>query len=255
MNDKLKISSIIIAKNEENNIATCLKSQLQCIDEIIVLVDKTSTDKTLEIVRSFKVRYETVEWMGYAKTKQYAVSLATNDWILWIDSDEALTAGLCNELKKFKEEKPQFVAYSVPRKAYFLGKWIKHSGWYPGRVTRLFNKEKASFSESDVHEHLLVNGSTGELKNDIEHYTDPSIEHYFHKFNRYTSLAAEELRKKNKKAGLNDILIRPVFLFLKMYIIRKGFLDGLHGFVLAIFSATYVFTKYCKLWELNNKKE
>lgn len=255
MKEKLKISSIIIAKNEEHNITLCLESQLKCIDEIIVLVDKTSTDKTLEIVKSFNVRYETVEWMGYAKTKQYAVSLASNKWILWIDADEALTSALSDELLKFKEIEHQNSAYSVPRKAYFLGKWIKHSGWYPGRVTRLFNKDKASFSESDVHEQLLVNGSTGELKNDIEHYTDPSIEHYFQKFNRYTSLAAEELKRKNKKAGLNDILIRPVFLFFKMYIIRKGFLDGLHGFVLAIFSATYVFTKYCKLWELNKKKE
>ncbi len=255
MKNELKISSIIIAKNEEHNILRCIESQLNCVDEIIVLIDNETTDNTLNIVQSYNVKYEIVGWMGYAKTKQYAVSLSTNDWIFWIDADETLTAGLCNELKKFKEEKPQFVAYSVPRKAYFLGKWIKYSGWYPGRVMRLFNKNNASFSESDVHEHLIVNGITGELKNDLEHYTDPSIEHYFQKYNRYTSLAAKELQRKNKNSSLSDILVRPVFLFLKMYIIRKGFLDGLHGFILAIFSATYVFTKYSKLWELNNKKE
>ena len=255
MKEKIKISSIIIAKNEENNITRCIESQLNCIDEIIVIVDSGSTDKTLDLIKSYNIKYEVVDWMGYAKTKQYAVSLTSNKWILWIDADESLTHALSDELKKFKETEPQYSAYSLPRKAFFLGKWIKHSGWYPGRVTRLFNKENAYFSDSDVHEHLIVNGNTGELKNDIDHYTDPSIEHYFHKFNRYTTLAAEELNRKNRKAGLNDILIRPVFLFFKMYIIRKGFLDGLHGFILAIFSATYVFIKYSKLWELNHKKE
>jgi hypothetical protein len=111
-----------------------------------------------------------------------------------------------------------------------------------------------NFNEREVHENLKVDGEIGYLKNDLNHYTDPSIEHYFSKFNLYTSLAAKELNDKGKTAGLNDILLRPVFLFLKMYIFRLGFLDGLHGFILAIFSSAYVFTKYCKLWELNRAK-
>ncbi len=247
----IKLSSIIIAKNEESNIARCIESQLNCVDEIFVLVDNTTTDNTLEIIKSYgNVKYRTVEWQGYAKTKQLAVSLVSYDWIIWIDADEALTAELKNELLKFKESKPSFPAYSIPRKAYFLGKWIKHSGWYPGRVTRLFNQQKAYFNNKDVHENLHIEGETGKLNADLEHYTDPSISHYFFKFNNYTTLAADELLKKGKKFSVSDILIRPIFIFIKMYFIKRGFLDGLQGFILAVFSSAYVFTKYSKLWEL-----
>jgi len=251
----VKISSIIIAKNEELNIRRCIESQLKCIDEIIVVVDENSNDNTYEIVKSFpKTKCEKAEWWGYAKTKQHAVSLTSNDWILWIDADEAVTPGLSNELIKFKESSPISSAYSIPRLAYFLGRWIKHSGWYPGRVVRLFDKNKASFSEKDVHEDLIVSGETGELQNNLEHYTDPSIKHYFEKFNNYTSLAAEELKRNNKIFHISDIILRPVFIFIKMYFIKLGFLDGVQGFILAIFSSAYVFTKYSKFWELNNKK-
>jgi hypothetical protein len=184
MKNSIKISSIIIAKNEERNIRRCIESQLECIDEIIVLVDDKSGDKTLDIVQSFPKVHTVI-----------------------------------------------------------------------GRVIRLFKKDEVRFSDKEVHEDLIVNGATGKLKNNVEHFTDPSIFHYFEKFNRYTTLAAEELKKKNRKAGLNDILLRPFFIFIKMYFIKRGFLDGIHGFILATFSSLYVFTKYCKLWELDNKKD
>ncbi|GBD90267.1 glycosyl transferase family 2 [bacterium BMS3Abin04] len=254
MKAALKISSIIIAKNEAENISRCIESQINCIDEIIVLIDKDSNDKTTEIVKSFpKVKWEIIEWMGYGKTKQYGVDKSENEWILWIDADEAITPELATELNNFKCSTPSFNAYKIARKAYFLGKWIKHSGWYPGYVARLFNKKFARFSLSEVHEHLLVDGTLGKLNNDLEHYTDPNIFHYYEKFNRYTSLAASELEAKGKSAKLNDLLIRPFFIFIKMYILKRGFLDGIQGFILAVFSANYVFTKYSKLWELKNK--
>lgn len=246
----MKLSSIIIAKDEEKNIGRCIQSQVNCIDEIVVLIDELSKDSTLEIVKSFpSVKYEVVKWKGFSATKKYAVTLTSNEWILWIDADEALTAGLVEELKSFKKDTPQFCAYSFPRKANFLGRWIMHSGWYPAKVTRLFNKNRATFSESDVHEHLVVAGKTGNFNNDIEHYTDPDIKHYFEKFNKYTTLAAEELDRKGKTFKVSDIVIRPAVIFLKMFFIKKGFLDGIQGFILAMFSSTYVFTKYCKLWE------
>jgi glycosyltransferase involved in cell wall biosynthesis len=258
-----KISSIIIAKDEEYNIARCIESQINCIDEIIVLVDEKSADKTAEIVRSYvdsntgnKIIYTDIKWMGYSKTKQYAVTLTSNEWVLWIDADEEITSELSKEIIKFKNSIPQFSAYSIPRKAFFLGKWIRHSGWYPGRVLRLFDKNKVKFSEKNVHEHLIVEGKTGNLNNDINHYTDPNIHHYFAKFNRYTTLAAEELFNNGNSFLISDITIRPVFIFIKMYLIKKGFLDGMQGFILALFSSAYVFTKYCKLWELEkNAKE
>ncbi len=246
----MTISSIIIAKDEEKNIGRCIQSQVNCIDEIIVLIDDRTKDSTQGIVKSFpKVKYEIVKWMGFSQTKKYAVSLTSNDWILWIDADEALTPGLAQELIEFKKSVPKYDSYSFPRKANFLGRWIMHSGWYPGRVTRLFNKNKISFSDNEVHEHLIITGQTGRLKNDLEHYTDPDIKHYFEKFNSYTTLAADELLKKGKSFKISDLIVRPFAIFIKMFIIKKGFLDGVEGFILAMFSSAYVFTKYCKLWE------
>lgn len=252
----MKLSSIIIAKNEELNIEKCLRSQVDCIDEIIVIIDKESTDKTEAIVKKFSgVKYFILEWQGYSRTKQHAVSLTANDWVLWIDADEAITPQLKEELINFKNSVPKLNAYSVKRRSYFLGRWIKNSGWYPGWVTRLFNKNFVSFSENDVHEHLMVNGEKGILNNDLEHFTDPTISHYFQKYNKYTSLAAEEMHKKGKNFSLLDVTLRPFIIFIKMYILKAGFLDGLQGFILAAFSSAYVFTKYSKLWELNRKEK
>ncbi len=254
MNGELKISSIVIAKNEEQNIARCIESQLNCVDEIIVFVDETTTDKTLEIARNFaKVKAETVRWRGFAKTKQAAVKKACYDWIFWIDADEAVSEELCKSLNEFKNKKPVFDVYKIPRKANFLGKWIKHGGWYPAYVARLFNKNKVSFNLNEVHEGLDFTGRTGILNGDLLHFTDPNIFHYFEKFNRYTTLAANELaEKKGKKTSALDIFFRPSFLFFKMFILKAGILDGFHGFILAVFSSFYVFVKYLKVWEINN---
>jgi glycosyltransferase involved in cell wall biosynthesis len=256
MNINLKLSSVIIAKNEELNICRCIESQADCIDEIIVLVDDASKDKTYDIAKAYSsVIVQKVKWMGYSETKKYGISLSSNDWILWIDADESITPELGKEINEFKKSVPAFNAYSVPRRAYFLGKWIKHSGWYPGRVTRLFNKNEVNLNNNAVHEQLEIIGVIGKLNHDLEHYTDPSIHHYFEKFNNYTSLAASELFARRKRFSILDILLRPAGIFVKMYFIKAGFLDGIHGFILAVFSASYVFTKYCKLWELERNKK
>ncbi|MFH0736048.1 MAG: glycosyltransferase family 2 protein [bacterium] len=249
-----KLSAIIIAKNEEANIKRCIKSLINCIDDIVVIVDNSSTDNTLEVVNSFNVNCIRADWMGYAKTKEFAIDKTKYNWILWIDADECLTEELKTELTKLKNTKTENTAFKVARKAYFLGRWIKHCGWYPGYVPRLFNKNESSFNNNQVHEQLITNGPIGVLKNDLEHYTDPNIYHYFEKFNKYTTLAANEMDIKSKKINRTDIILRPLFLFVKMYFFRLGFLDGFPGFVLSVFSANYVFTKYCKLWELNNYK-
>ena len=255
MVENIKISSIIIARDEETNIARCIKSQINVVDDIVVIIDSRTKDQTMQIASSFQnVNCEIVDWKGYAGTKIYALSKTKYDWVLWIDADEEITPELAEELKQFKQSALEYHAYDAARRAFFLGKWIKHSGWYPARVTRLFNKKYVSFNEKEVHEHLKVEGVVGKLQNDLNHYTDPSIEHYFTKYNSYTSLAAKELFEKGNRATVIDILIRPIFLFCKMYIFRLGFLDGLHGLILAVFSSSYVFTKYCKLWELNRER-
>jgi len=254
MSEAIKISSIIIAKDEEANIARCIKSQMDCIDEIIVIIDSKTTDKTEEIVKSYPiVKYEVKDWMGYSKTKQYAIEKTSNEWIFWIDADEAIRPELVKEIQVLKKSVPEYSVWSVARRAYFLDKWIRHSGWYPGRVERFFNKNKAVFSDSDVHEHLLYEGDCGRFRNDLDHFTDPNIFHYFEKFNKYTSLAAVQLQKKEKKVKLTDIIIRPLYMFIKMYFIRRGIMDGTHGFILAMLSSAYVFTKYAKLWEIKVK--
>jgi glycosyltransferase involved in cell wall biosynthesis len=251
MKNDIKISSIVIAKDEEKNIKNCIESQLNCIDEIIVFVDSKSKDKTKEIAESYsKVICKITDWEGYAKTKQNAADIASNDWIFWIDADETITKELSDEINNFKKREKEEVVFDVARRAYFLGRWIKHSGWYPGRVERLFNKNFVKFSENNVHEYLVYTGKVGHLKNDLNHFTDPSIEHYFEKFNRYTTLAAADLVNKKKSFKVTDIILRPFFIFIKMYFFKLGFLDGIQGFILASFSSAYVFTKYCKLWEL-----
>jgi len=257
MNKPVKISSITIARDEEGNIPRLIESLLKCIDEIIILVDERTTDKTFEIARNFpKVKVKLVRWHGFAQTKQLAVELASNRWIFWIDADELISEELSKSLMEFKNSFPAFPVYKVARKANFLGKWIKHGGWYPAYVTRLFDKEKTSFNEKDVHEGLDFNGKVGILRGDLLHFTDPTIEHYFNKFNIYTTIAARELGgKKGKRATAADILIRPLFLFFKMFILKGGILDGFHGFVLAAFSSFYVFVKYLKIWEINNRKK
>lgn len=252
----MNLSSIIIARDEEENIKRCIESQQGVIDDIVVLVDSRTADKTFQIASAYSnVNCEIVEWKGYGATKNYALTKTKYEWVLWIDADEELTKELAEELINFKNTTPAFYSYYVARRAYFLGKWIKHCGWYPAYVIRLFNKNYVRVDEKSVHEKLIVEGKSGYLKYDLNHYTDPSIEHYFNKFNLYTTLAAQELFSQSKKATIRDILLRPIFLFIKMYIFKLGFLDGLHGFILSVFSSAYVFTKYCKLWELNRNKQ
>lgn len=243
----IKISAIVITKNEENNIEACLQSILWA-DEIII-VDSESMDETIALARRFTEKIFVKPWMGFAAAKQFALSQCRNDWVLWLDADERVLPELAEEIQQTVSNTPIHAAFTVARRAYFVGRWIKHSGWYPGRVARLFDKRKANFNSAAVHEGLDIHGSIGSLRHDLLHFTDPDIYHYFTKYNRYTSLAADESYRKGKRARLSDLIIRPGWLFIKMYFVRLGFLDGVQGLMLALFSSSYVFTKYAKLWE------
>jgi glycosyltransferase involved in cell wall biosynthesis len=243
-----RLSVVTIALNEERNIVDCLES-VRWADELIV-VDSGSTDRTVELARQHGATVMQVQWRGYGATKNDALKHATGDWILWLDADERVTPELAEEIRdRLQEDSVSLAGYSVARRAYFLGKWIKHSGWYPSRVTRLFRRKAGHFTETQVHEQLHLEGALGTLQNDLLHYTDPDLFHYFQKFNNYTSLAANDMVTAGKKFSLYDVIVRPPFIFFKMFILRRGFLDGLHGFILAFVSMTYVFVKYAKLWE------
>ena len=245
-----RLSALIITRNEAHNLPDCLAT-LNWVPEIVI-VDAESEDGSAALAREFTDKVFVRPWQGYVPAKNFALANCTGDWVLWIDADERVTPELRQEICGLLAQPPACVGYEIPRLANFLGKWIMHGGWYPGYVLRLFRRHGARFNERFVHEGVEVNGKTGRLQNHLLHYTDPHLEHYFEKFNRYTSLAAEELQRQGRRFHWWDLLLRPSWFFLRMYIFKTGFLDGLAGFILARLSAAYVFTKYAKLWEAEN---
>jgi len=248
------VAVLILARNEEHNIVECLKS-VAWADERIV-VDSGSKDHTVERAIPLATQVLQLPWRGFGETKNDALAYTRRSWVLWLDADERITPEGGEEIRTIVRSPSQpFAAYEVARRAYFLGTWIRHCGWYPSRVTRLFRRSAGTFSRSSVHEHLEIDGPIGRLHNDILHYTDPDLYHYFAKFNRYTSLAAVDMKARGRRAGVPDLLFRPPFMFLKMYVLRLGFLDGMHGFLLSLASSAYVFAKYAKLWESLRDKE
>jgi glycosyltransferase involved in cell wall biosynthesis len=245
-----RLSVITLTLNEERNITECLES-VRWADELIV-VDSGSTDRTEELARLYTPLVITVPWRGYGAARNAALTQATGDWILWLDADERVTPALAGEIRRYVDhDVAEIAGYAIARRAYFCGKWIRHCGWYPSRVVRLFRRGSGSFSETNVHEQLILRGTAAHASNDLLHFTDPDLQHYFTKFNLYTSLAARDMREAGRRFRLWDLLVRPAYQFFKMYVLRLGALDGLHGFILCAVSAAYVFVKYAKLWELN----
>lgn len=243
-----KLSVIIITFNEEKNIIECLES-VKWADEIVI-VDAESQDQTIKLARKYTDKIIVRKWDNFSSAKSFALKQTTNNWILSIDADERVTPELMDEILEIlscDSDKP--FAYDIARKSYFLKKWIKHCGWYPNYVTRLFRKDKARYSSSSVHERVIVEGKTGVLKNYLIHFTDDSLWHYFNKFNYYTTLSARDMSIAGKTIRIDQLIFRPIFTFIRMYFFKLGFLDGIHGFILCTLSSFYVFTKYAKLWE------
>ena len=249
-----KLSVIVITRNEEPNIVDCLES-VRWADEIVV-VDGESEDKTAELARRFTEKVFVRRWEGYGASKNFALQHCTSDWVFWLDADERVTKDLRSEIQFVVDQGvTSAVGYEFPRKAFFLGKWIRHCGWYPGYVIRLFKRGSGHFSDHKVHEKLEIDGKVEKLRSDLLHYTDPNLRHYFEKFNRYTTLAAEELSGGGARFGVGQLVFRPAWVFVRMYFVKLGFLDGIQGFILSVLSACYVFTKYAKLWEVSSSNE
>lgn len=245
----MSLSVIIIARNEARRIETCLQSA-RFADEI-VLVDSGSTDDTVAIARKYTDRVIETQWHGYGPTRQLALENATRDWVLWLDADESVPPDLQDEILSVVDTGPH-AGYHIARKTLFLGRWIRHCGWYPDYVLRLFRRgADPRFTDDEVHESLRIRGSTGHLKHPMVHDTDPTLHHYLVKFNSFTSLGARQLYLSGRRFRLTDLVCRPIFTLLKMYVLKRGFLDGLPGLILCGLSACYVFTKYAKLWHLH----
>ncbi len=239
------VSVVVITKNEEKNIRDALSSA-SFADEIVVL-DSFSTDVTVDICREFTDRVFQEEWRGFSGQKQRAVELARNDWVFVIDADERITPGLAEEIKKLTEAGPDRPGYCCPRRNHFMGREIRHGGWYPDYSIRLFDRRRGRFKERAVHEAVELDGEPGYLKNPMLHYTYDSVSDYLARADKYSTLAAQEMRKEGRKAGISDLLLRPHITFIRMYLLKRGFLDGIHGLLLAGLYSYYTFSKYAKL--------
>ncbi|MEX2261572.1 MAG: glycosyltransferase family 2 protein [Bryobacteraceae bacterium] len=240
----MKISATIITLNEERNIARAIES-LRCCDEIVV-VDSGSIDRTAELAGKLGARVVECGWLGYAAQKNYATEQAQNDWILSLDADEALSESLEGEIWRLKKNGPQHDAYTMPRLAQYLGKWILHSGWYPDRKVRLYDRRKGEWEGDFVHESVRVSGRVGHLEGNLLHFTCDSLSEHLKSMDRYTTLAAEELVSRGGKIRLSNLICSPAWTFARTYFLQRGFLDGVEGLAIAHMAALYTFLKYAK---------
>ena len=245
-----KISVTVITKNEEKNISDCLKS-VDWADEIII-VDSESTDKTVEIAKQFTDKVFNRKWEGYVSQKRYALSLASNEWVLSLDADERVTPELKDEIINLSPN--EYSGFKIRRKNFLMNKEITSCGWEKDFQLRLFKKAKTNLNERLVHEKFVVEGKVGTLKSPIMHFTFSSFDEYLAKINSYTSLKAQELFQKKKKVGSWTIFSHTVAAFFAFFILRKGFKDGIYGLIISLLHSYSTMMNYIKLWELQNKK-
>ncbi len=238
----------MIAFNEEAVIADALAS-VSWADEIIV-VDSGSTDQTVNIAKRYTERVLFRPWMGFSAQKNWAVDQATHDWVLSLDADERITPGLRDEIVALLQGPPSCAGFYIARKNFFLGQWIRHGGWFPDKTLRLFDKRQGRFGDRIVHEKVEVKGEVGHLRHPMIHYTYTSLSSYHRRAGRYAGLAAEEMHAGGRAFSIMDILVRPLWTFVRMYLFQQGFRDGIRGFLLAVFYGYYTFLKYARLWEL-----
>jgi glycosyltransferase involved in cell wall biosynthesis len=249
----MKLSVILITKNEAANIRACLESVVWA-DEIVV-VDSGSTDDTVTIAREFTQRVYVHDWPGFGVQKNRALDYANNEWVFSIDADERVTPELRAAIEAvLRKDKDDCVAYRVSRLSSYCGRFMHHSGWHPDRIVRLFRHDAARFSDDLVHERLLVEGQTGELDGELLHYAFDNLEEVLHKVNQYSSAGAAMLHRRGRSASLGGAVLRGLWSFLRTYVLRGGFLDGREGFMLAVSNAEGTYYRYLKLMLLNRKK-
>ncbi|MCR4305903.1 MAG: glycosyltransferase family 2 protein [Candidatus Daviesbacteria bacterium] len=257
--DKHSTVSVVLATyNEEDNLASCLDSVKDLAGEIVI-VDGGSKDKTLDIARQFNAKViQTDNPPIFHINKNKAIDAATGDWVLQLDADEIVTKDLADEIKKTINFDLGINGYWLPRRNFFLGRFLTKGGQYPDYTLRLYRRGTGRLPAKDVHEQAQVSGKVGYLKNDLLHLRDKVFSEYIKRFNRYTDLLASQLKDKNISINIlsfvSYVIIRPVFWFLKVFIRHKGFVDGFPGFVFAFFSSLRFPISYFKLWKLYGKE-
>ena len=252
--DCLSLSVVIITFNEEANLARTLAS-VAWADELVV-VDSGSTDRTREVAQSSHAKFYVEPWRGFAAQKNSALAKASGDWILSLDADEEVEPALGDEIRSVLAANPSVVGFRIPRKNFFLGRWIEHGGFYPDPKLRLYRRGAGQFEERLVHEDLRIEGTTASLRNNLLHHAYPTIEDYLEHMNRYSSLGAQmEAGKRTRGFSFVDIIVRPQLTFFYNYFLRLGFLDGREGLLLHLYHSGYVSWKYAKAWERSRSKD
>lgn len=240
----------IITKNEEKNLERCLRS-VPFAGEVVV-IDSGSQDKTVELAQKLGAAVFIEPWLGFGPQKKLAVAKAKYDWILSLDGDEALSSELANEIltnfKNLNEKK----GYLLPRRSFYLGRWINFGGWYPDRQLRIFNRKYSNWNDEKIHEKVIAS-DTECFKNDIHHWVFRDISHQVETNNRYSSLQAESLSRNHKRFSLFKLITKPVSKFIETYFFKRGFLDGMSGFIISVSAAYSVFLKWAKLWEIEGR--
>lgn len=252
---EIKLSVVIITFNEEKNIERCIESVAEVADEIVVL-DSFSTDKTEEICKKHNVKFFQYKFDGHIEQKNRALTYSSNNYVLSLDADEALSPKLIDSIKSIKKD-CNFDGYYFNRLNNYCGKWIKHTAWSPDRKLRIWNITKGKWGGENPHDKFVLNDDCTKyyLKGDLLHYSFSSIEEHLTQINKFSTIAAKAKFSKGKKSGFLNFVIAPIWEFKKNYIIKLGFLDGYYGFVVSIMNSYAVFLKYIKLkrlWEQKN---
>jgi glycosyltransferase involved in cell wall biosynthesis len=252
------LSVVLIAQNEETNLPRTLDSVLPLVRDgqgEIIIIDSGSTDRTVEIARSYGAKVFIEPWKGFAAQKNSAIDKATCDWILQLDADEALEPELAQEIQSKLPDDSMSKGFWISRKNFFLGRWIKHGGFYPDPKLRLIRRGAGRFEEYGAHPTIKVNGPTGRFKSAMIHNAYPTLRGYIDHMNSYSSMGAVvAVKKGHRRFSLSNIVVRPVLTFFYNYFLRVGFLDGREGLLLHLYHAAYVSWKYSKAWELEQNQ-
>jgi glycosyltransferase involved in cell wall biosynthesis len=251
----IKLSSVIITLNEEKNIGRCLESLSGIADEIIV-VDSGSTDKTEEICKKYRVRFVQHSFAGHIEQKNFAITQCSNDYILSLDADEALSAELKKSISIVKENWTKD-GYSFNRLTNYCGRWIHHCGWYPDAKLRLFIKGKGKWSGVNPHDRFVLSDpkNHGRIEGDLLHYSYYTVEDHLKQVNKFSEIESQSAFKNGRRSNIILILVKPAFKFFRDYILRLGILDGYYGLVICRISMFAMFIKYVKLYELQKSKK
>lgn len=250
---KVPLSVVVIAHNEEMRIKNCLSS-VQWADDLLVVIDPETQDRTAEIARELGARVLVESWRGFGPQKSFAASQAKNDWVLSLDADEEASPGLSAEIQSSFASLDPKSAYRIPRSSYHLGRWIRFGGWSPDYQVRLFNRKFSGWNQATIHEKVEAE-TVATFKHSLLHFLFENLAEQINTNNRYSSLLAEKDFKEGKRFSILKLIFKPWIKFFETYLLKMGFRDGLAGFVIAVGAGYSIFLRQAKIWELQRESQ